>query len=357
MIEVKVSDLIAEKLEQLDIRHAFGIIGAGNVHLFEAVSRRGFTEIVCVHHEQAATMAMQTYYRSCGRMAAALLTTGGGATNGVTGVVSAWMDSMPGLVIAGNENSKFTKVDNPLRIWGVQGYDTVDMVRKVTKYASRVVDPQLAIFELEKAASIALDERPGPVWVEIPMNVQASRIDASAIPHFTPPVVDKRWSATAEEADIASVVGSLKSSRRPILWLGQGIRLAGAVDELHGLIEMLDIPALVTWNGIDMIESTHPRVIGRAGVYGQRAGNFALQNSDYVLAIGTRLAIPQIGYELSELARGASIDVVDVDVLEGRKLGDRVHRFIHADAGEFIRALKRAVPDGIGSKAEWLDQC
>ena len=130
---IKVADRIAELLEELGITHAFGIIGAGNVHIFEAITRRGFTEIVCVHHEQAATMAMQTYYRTRGKIAAVLLTTGGGSTNGVTGIVSAWMDSLPGLVIAGNENSKFTHTDNPLRIWGVQGYDTVAMVEKVTK--------------------------------------------------------------------------------------------------------------------------------------------------------------------------------------------------------------------------------
>ena len=136
--KLKVSDLIAEALEDLDIKHVFGIIGAGNVHLFEAIARRGFTEIICVHHEQSACMATQTYYRSCGRLSASLLTTGAGSTNAVTGVVSAWADSIPGLVIAGNENSKFTKPESPYRMWGVQGYDSVDMVHKVTKYAHRV---------------------------------------------------------------------------------------------------------------------------------------------------------------------------------------------------------------------------
>jgi len=129
--KVKVSDLLAQTLEELGIRHIFGMIGAGNVHLFESISQRGYTEIVCIHHEQAATMAMQTYYRMHGRLAACLLTTGAGASNGVTGVLSAWADSIPGLVIAGNENSKFTKLDNPLRMWGVQGYDSVDMVKKL----------------------------------------------------------------------------------------------------------------------------------------------------------------------------------------------------------------------------------
>lgn len=356
MSQVKVANLIAEKLEQFDIRHAFGIIGAGNVHLFEAISKRGFTEIVCVHHEQAATMAMQTYYRQSGRIAAVLLTTGGGSTNGVTGVVSAWMDSMPGLIIAGNENHKHTRPDNLLRIWGVQGYDSVDMVRKVTKYAVRVTDPQQTVCELEKAAFVTLDQRPGPVWIEIPMSIQSSMVDPASIPHFIKPEPSKAQAAGVAPAEMASVIESLKKAQRPVLWLGQGIRLAGAVDQLPALLDSLDIPALVTWNGMDMVDSSHPRVVGRAGVYGQRAANFVLQNSDYVLAIGTRLAIPQIGYELTELARHAAIDVVDIDELEGKKLGDRVRHFIHCDAGVFVHALREAASHGIGAKTDWLAQ-
>ncbi len=352
--EAKVSDQVALLLEQMGIRHAFGIIGAGNVHLFESITRHGYTEIVCVHHEQAATMAMQTYYRTHGKLATALLTTGGGATNGVTGVVSAWADSVPGLVIAGNENGKYCYPENPLRRWGVQGYDSVQMIEKVTKYATRVTDPALTLFELEKAAHIALDRRPGPVWVEIPMSVQSSCIDVDALVRFEPERVPRL--APAQDA-VARVVESLRTAKRPVLWLGHGIRLAGATRQLTQLVEELDIPALVSWAGIDMLDSNHPRVIGRAGVYGQRAANFVLQNSDYILSIGNRMAIPQVGYDLSELARGAQIDVVDIDEVEGTKLGARVREFIHADAGAFIDALRASAHGGIGTKTDWLAQC
>jgi acetolactate synthase-1/2/3 large subunit len=351
---VKISDQIAQLLEELDIRHAFGIIGAGNIHLFESITRRGFTEIVCVHHEQAATMAMQTYYRTCGRLAVALLTTGGGATNGVTGVVSAWADSIPGLVIAGNEHSKHTRLESPLRMWGVQGYDSVGMIEKVAKYASRVTRPAEALAELRKATGIALAGRPGPTWVEIPMDVQSARLTASEMQVFVSEVATPK---APTDARLASVIAALRRAERPLLWLGNGIRLAGAVDELPALLDTLDIPALVSWAGIDMIDSSHPRVIGRAGVYGQRAANFALQNSDYILAIGTRLAIPQVGYDLSELARAATIDMVDIDPTEGDKLGGRLNSFIHADAGAFVRALRVAAADGVGSKAAWLERC
>ena len=352
--EIKVSDAVAVLLEELGVKHAFGIIGAGNVHLFESITRRGYTEIVCVHHEQAATMAMQTYYRTHGRLAAALLTTGGGSANGVTGVVSAWADSVPGLVIAGNENGKFCTPENPLRMWGVQGYDSVQMVERITKYAVRVTDPTQTLYQLGKAAYIALDRRPGPVWVEIPMSVQSARLEVSSLENFKPDVTPRLGPSNVV---ITRVVEALRKAQRPVLWLGHGIRLAGAADRVVSLINELNIPALVSWAGIDMVDSDHPRVFGRAGVYGQRSANFVLQNSDYVLAIGTRLAIPQVGYDLAELARSAEIDVVDIDETEGHKFGDRVREFIHADAGSFIDALRQAASKGIGAKTEWLERC
>ena len=355
--KVKVSELIAQTLEELEIEHIFGIIGAGNVHLFEAISRRGYTEIICVHHEQAACMAMQTYYRICGKLSASLLTTGAGSTNGVTGVVSAWADSIPCLVIAGNENSKFTKPDSPYRMWGVQGYDSVDMVRKVTKYAHRVTSSDQAAYELKKAAHIALDQRPGPCWIEIPMDLQASRIDPASAVQFVAPV-PKVYSTPELSEQVDSVIDALLSAQRPLLWLGHGIRLAGAEMQIEPLLNLLRVPALVSWAGIDMIDSSHPMVFGRAGVYGQRASNFILQNCDYLLTIGTRLAIPQIGYDLSELARGARIDVVDIDPVEVAKHQARVQQMIVCDAAVFMQTLtERLQRRVIQSRVDWLAKC
>lgn len=354
---MKVSDLLAEALENLGIQHVFGIIGAGNVHLFEAISRRGYSEIICVHHEQAACMAVQTYYRTNGRLAAALLTTGAGSTNGVTGVVSAWADSIPCVIIAGNENSKFTFPDNPLRMWGVQGYDSVDMVRRVTKYATRVTKPELAVYELDKAAHIALDARPGPCWIEIPMDIQASRMARESMQPFAIPAAAEYLNAQVA-AQVDSTVAALLAAERPLLWLGHGIRLAGAQQLIAPLLETLGVPALVSWAGIDMIDSSHPLVFGRAGVYGQRAANFILQNSDYVLAIGTRLALPQVGYDLTELARGARIDVVDIDATEVAKHKSRIEQAILCDARIFIDALAaRLTTLAMPPKSAWIAQC
>lgn len=353
----KVSDLVAETLEHLGIKHVFGIIGAGNVHLFEAITRRGYSEIICVHHEQAACMAVQTYYRTHRRLAVALLTTGAGSTNGVTGVVSAWADSIPCLIIAGNENSKFTHPENPLRMWGVQGYDSCQMVSRVSKYAERVIKPEQAVYELEKAAHLALDGRPGPTWVEIPMDLQSKIIQRGALEHFEAPAGPQK-PIPEVLTQIDNAIESIMQAERPVLWLGNGIRLAGAEHKIAPLLERLGTPALLSWAGIDMIDSDHPLVFGRAGVYGQRAANFILQNSDYVLAIGTRMAIPQIGYDLNELARQAQIDVVDIDPYEAAKHSQRIDQSIVCDARLFIDALiSQLGTRQIASKAAWIQKC
>jgi acetolactate synthase-1/2/3 large subunit len=304
-------------------------------------------------------MAMQTYYRTSGTVTATLVTTGAGSTNALTGVVSAWMDSIPGVVIAGNENSKYTTDDNPLRIWGVQGYDSVAAVRDVTKYAQRVTDPRKVIYELSKAFHIASTGRPGPCWIEIPMNIQSAMVDEADLEVFDPAAYDAEIPATASPtAQIDAVVARLEAAQRPVLWLGHGIRLAGAVDLIEPLLARLNAPALVTWAGIDLIDSDHPLVYGRAGVYGQRAANFVLQNSDFVLAIGTRLAIPQVGYDLTELAREATFAVVDIDPLEVNKHASRTTEAICADAGDFLRQfLARTAQTAFPDWSAWRTQC
>jgi acetolactate synthase-1/2/3 large subunit len=353
-----VSDLLAKTLEDLGIKHVFGIIGAGNVRLFESIAKRGFTEIICVHHEQAACMAVQTYYRACGQLSVALLTTGAGSTNGVTGVVSSWADSIPCLIIAGNESSVHTNTSNPLRMWGVQGYDSCGMVSSVTKKAHRITAAEDVVAGLKGAAKIALSGRPGPVWLEIPMDVQGKMVAASSsvIPNFHPKEAALEKDHLVLQID--QITSALVNAERPVLWLGNGIRLAGGVDEMTELVEKLGFPVLVSWAGIDMLDSDHPLVIGRAGVYGQRAANLTLQNSDYVLAIGTRLSISQVGYDLSELARMARIDVVDIDAAEALKHGDRVTEAVVCDAKYFIKSISDQLSElTILPRPRWLEMC
>lgn len=352
----KVSDYVADFLESKEIRHVFGIVGAGNAHLFDSISQKGYTEIICVHHEQAATMAMQTYFRITGRICASIVTTGGGSTNAITGVVSAWMDSIPGIIISGNENSKYTHLENPLRIWGVQGYDSVEMVKKVTKYADRVMSSQEVSFKLEKAYQVALDGKPGPTWIDIPMNIQALKMPMEDY-HFPQMDFSNPKSCNLQK-QCEEVLGMINASSRPLIWLGHGIRLANATHLIEPLLNKFKIPAIVSWAGLDMIESDHPYIFGRAGVYGQRAANFILQNCDFLLTIGTRLAIPQIGYDLNELARGAKIVVIDIDEDEVLKHEDRVTLPIQADAKDFIQALLDEQNEKeLTNFSKWYQQC
>ncbi|MCX8480889.1 MAG: thiamine pyrophosphate-binding protein [Sediminibacterium sp.] len=356
---MKIADQIADFLERKKIKHIFGIIGAGNAHIFDSIYKKGYTEIICVHHEQAATMAMQTYYRTSGKITVALLTTGGGSTNGITGVVSAWADSIPGLIISGNENDKYVNLHKDLRMWGVQGYDSSGMVSKVTKYSTQVLQANETIAELEKAYQIALSGRPGPCWIDISMNIQAANIEKekmSRLQMFTsiennilPPHKIQKY--------IDNLIEKIQHSKRPLFWLGNGIRLANAQHLVQPLIEKFQIPTILSWAGIDLIDSNHPLVFGRAGTYGQRCANFILQNCDLLICIGTRLAISQIGYDINELAREAKIWVIDIDQYELEKYQDRYETTIHENAFDFMDLFIKSNSDNTIHFNNWLSQC
>jgi acetolactate synthase I/II/III large subunit len=357
-MKIKVSDYIARFLKERSVRHVFGIIGSGNAHIFDSIHNAGYTEIVCVHQEQAACMAAMTYYRTSGVVSAALLTTGAGSLNGVTGVVSAWADSIPLLAISSNENSKHTRPDNPLRMWGIQGYDSVAMIQGVVKYAARVMEPARIRHELEKAWFLATSGRPGPVWIDVPMNVQSALVEESELAAFDPAELDASARKPAlDVARVRAIWDAFRRAKRPLLWLGHGIRLAGAAELLPGFLDAAGAPALASWAGIDMVDSAHPLVYGRAGVYGQRSANLILQNCDFLLTIGTRLAIPQVGYEIGELARAAKIVVVDIDPTEAAKYPQRMEALV-ADAGDFLRASLEHLKKAPGrAPVEWIAHC
>lgn len=356
----KACDFIADFLADQGVRHIFGIVGAGNAQIFDAITRRGFTEIICVHHEQAAVMAATTYFRTTGTVSVALLTTGAGSTNGITGVLSAWMDSMPVLIISGNENSRFTHAQNPLRIWGVQGYDSTRMVEDITKWNYRLMEPEKVLGAISFGYSIARQSRSGPVWVDIPMNIQASQVDEtkleSVVPHAVRGQKNDQDNVFDAETGTIEIQKILATAERPLLWLGNGIRLARAEHRVIELVERLQIATLVSWQACDILDASHSLCFGRAGVYGQRAANFVLQNCDALICIGTRLSIPQVGYDMTEFARAAQIAVIDIDPTELLKHGDRIQVPILSDAGSFIDLLLARTKESF-YRAEWLAQC
>ena len=358
----KVSDLIAEFFEKKGVKHAFGIIGSANAHIFDSIFYNSKIELICPHHEQAATMAVQTYWKVSGQPTFALVTAGAGSSNAITGVLSAWADSIPCLIISGQENARYITPDFDRRMYGIQGYDSPFAVSKMTKYGARVMAPEQTLYELEKAWHTATTGRPGPCWLDFPLSVQTAMVEESTLPHFTPEPAAPAVAPGQGEAlrrEVTATLARLRTAKRPLLWLGVGLRLAGAQDEVKRFVESLGVPALLTWSAIDLLPAGHPLVIGSAGVYGQRAANLILQSCDCLVTIGTRLAIPQIGYEVGELARAAKdITVVDIDPTELKKYPERYNHPVRADAGDFIReTMRQLAVTPLPAPREWLDWC
>ncbi len=352
------ADALAKVLEELGVAVVFGITGAGNLAIYDAIARRGSARTVFVHHEQAAVMAAQGYSRTTGRLGVVLVTTGGGSTNALTGIVGANMDSIPVLVITGNESSIHTNPDNILRIWGTQGFDSKAVFEPVAKGAFRVRNADEIRQVVADAAQLAMSPRAGAVTVDVPMDIQRKSLTTSLdVPaeqaaRITAPVFD-RVSARRDAGRIADL---LREARRPVLLLGNGLRQGMPRRRVRELVRTLGIPTLLSWSGADLLEAEHPLNFGKSGVYGDRYSNMIVQNSDLVISIGSRLAIPQMSYDPADYARGARVVVVDIDPVELRKfVGDRWER-IEADAGTLFEALGDAV--GTWNDADaWTERC
>jgi len=342
---VKVSDLIAEFLKVKKIDTVFGIIGSANSHIFDSIHKLGYTKIINTHHEQAAVMAMGAYYRASGKLSAAIVTAGGGVTNAVTGVVSNWADSIPGIIISGQENYNYVSTQEDLRMYGTQGLNITKMLSDVTKKAvafDNDMDIQTVLEILDHTTTVG---RPGPVWLDVPMNLQAKMVERRDWKFIEPITI---------ETDIELIVDEINKSKRPVIVGGNGIRLSGAKKEFNDLLNYLRIPTLLTWSGIDLLEDTNPNFFGRFGLYGQRAANFIVQNADLVIVLGSRLALPQVGYDFSQFARGAKIIVVDIDELEGTKYPVE---FVWGDCKTVINKLIQSSYMTWGYKEEWVNHC
>lgn len=356
MVTSKVSDIIAEFLEEAGIKVIFGIIGSANSYIFDSINRRGYTQIVCVHHEQAAVMAMGAYYRTCGKMSAALVTAGAGSSNAITGVMSNWADSIPGIIISGQEQSKFLDKYEGMRMYGIQGFDSPKMVRDITKHSKTVTDEHTIQSDLEYAHFITQTPRPGPVWLDIPFDVQNKSIDVRKW-NLTPAHKLMQFDAApvAMQMDLDYVLKNLKEAKRPVIWSGHGVRLGGMKEEFRELVRQLKVPVILSWSGIDLLHDKDPFYFGRGGVCGMRYSNFIIQNSDFLLAIGNRLSLLQTGYDVSQFAPHAKVAMVEVDQNEWKKHATKCDDVILMDCRTFIKELadtKQTFP-----KQEWLDYC
>jgi len=355
---IKLSDYVVRFVADLGVKHVFMVTGGGAMHLNDSVGTCGDFDFVCNLHEQAAAMAAETYGKLAG-LGAAFVTTGPGGTNAVTGVAGAFLDSTPMLVVSGQVKRADLKRESGVRQLGVQEVDIVSIVAPITKYAVTVMDPSSIRFHLEKAAFLARSGRPGPVWIDIPLDVQGAMIDESTLSGFE--VTDAIRPSVDPEAlalDVRETIESLHRATRPVLLIGNGVRLAGAQQELIRLVERLEVPVLKTWLAHDMISDDHPLSCGRPGPVAPRGANFALQNSDWMLSIGARLDLVVTGYAPEKFARCAHKIMVDIDAAELERLRPHVARSLQYDAGEFIREmlnqLGRGMPNAGGA---WLARC
>src|SRR6056300_273002 len=338
----KVSDVIVSFLLEKGITTVFGIIGSANSHIYNSCAEAGI-KILNTHNEQAAVLAAGAYYRTSGKLALALVTAGGGATNAVTGIVSLWADSTPVIIITGQGKAEYVKNHASRRMYGTQGFDIVHMVSKTTKYA-KLVDASSVQDELEYAYTTALSGRMGPVLLDFPFDVQSSVITPRLWTWDTPSVIIP----TTEE--IERVRQLVENSKRPVILAGHGIKLSKSVELFKSRMKSFNIPTLLTWSAIDIIDHNNPLFFGSPGVYGQRSANFIFQKCDLLITLGTRLTIPQTGYDMKEVARNATIVMVDIDESEFKEFVDFP---IRADCGGFLEKMS-----GVKSSCDsWIQEC
>jgi acetolactate synthase-1/2/3 large subunit len=348
---IKVSDVVAEFLKHKQIDTVFGIIGSANSHIFDSIQNLGYTKIICTHHEQAAIMAMAAYYRASGKLSAAIVTAGAGASNAITGVVSNWADSIPGFILSGQEPSTYLDIHKNLRMYGTQGFSAYEMVKNVTKYSNVLTNPNTIQTELETLYNISVTGRPGPTWLDIPLDSQAKKVKFKSFSNYSNKSL--RITDAYEYAD--GIIKLINESKRPLILGGMGIKLSGAKDKFKQLINSTQIPTTLSWSGIDLLPTNNSNNYGRFGLYGQRAANFIAQNADLIVVLGSRLALPQVGYDFSQFARGAKIVVVDVDELELNKY-EKTIKYNH-DVNIVLDKLLENISKIKPNISEWKNKC
>ncbi|MGA8344390.1 MAG: thiamine pyrophosphate-binding protein, partial [Candidatus Sulfotelmatobacter sp.] len=342
---MKLSDYVVRFVADQGVKHVFLVTGGGAMHLNHSLGSETAIEPVCNSHEQASAMCAEGYAKATNHLGVCMVTTGPGGTNAVTGVTGAWLDSTPMLVISGQvkrPDRMFDKDGRPLgmRQLGVQEVDIVSIVKPITKYAVTVLDANDIRYHLEKAVYLAFQGRPGPVWIDIPLDVQASPIEApSALRGFDPRELTEPPADASLKEEVRRVLQKLNQAERPLLFAGNGIRLAHAEREFEQIRTLLEIPTVATWCAADLVPSNDPLYVGRPGSVAARGANFALQNSDFLLAVGVRLDFAITGYAPQNLARGAHKAVVDIDEAELKKLHPHVQQPIHSDAKRFLTEL------------------
>ena len=356
----RLADYVADFLVNHGVSDCFSVVGGGAMHLNDALGHKEGLKVTYNHHEQASAIAAEAYARLDNKIAALCVTTGPGGTNAITGVLGGWLDSIPMFVLSGQVRydttarytSQFTD-GLPLRAVGDQEYDIVKSVEHMTKYAVMLENPNDIRYVLEKAWHLATTGRPGPVWVDIPVNFQGGFIETDGLVGYDPAEDDKQLPNKISDEVIKTVLEKIKNAKRPVFHAGYGIRLSGGYEVFKEVAEKLNIPVVTYWNAIDLIETDNPLYCGRAGNMGDRPGNFAIQNADLILAVGTRISIRQVGYNWKTWAREAEVIMVDIDPAEMKKHTIHVDMPIWAHAKDFLNKINSSVNEKVNNNQDW----
>ena len=367
----RLADYVADFLVSKGIIDCFTVVGGGAMHLNDALGHKEGLHCTYNHHEQGSAIAAEGYARLNNKIAALCVTTGPGGTNAITGVVGGWLDSIPMLVLSGQVrydttaryNEQFTE-GYKLRAVGDQEFDITKSVSCMCKYAVMIEDPKMIRFALEKAYHLATTGRPGPSWLDIPVNYQGCFIETDELPAYEGSDEQKKDDALLppelSEDTVNVILEKIKNAKRPVLYAGNGIRLSGGYADFRDAVEKLGIPVCTYWDAIDLIETEHPLYVGRGGNMGDRPGNFAVQNADLVLAVGNRLPIRVVGYNWKTWAREAEVIMVDIDPAELRKPTIHVEMPVHADAKDFFKKINKILEgkkETVFAGKEWVSIC
>ncbi len=352
---MRVADFVIKFLEEKKIDTVFTVSGGGSIFLCDALYKAKKLKYVSCHHEQAVSFATESFSRINNKPGAAIITTGPGGTNCTTGVACCWIDSVPSIFISGQVYSNQTIGNSGLRQVGVQEFDIINMVKSSTKYAVIVKNPKDIKYHLEKAYHLSTNGRPGPVWIDIPANIQNAKIKPNKLKGFREK--KKLIKIKNIKKKIKRIAKLLTKSKRPILHLGQGVKISNSEKYLRIILNKYKIPFALTWNASDLIESSHPSYIGRPGAFAERGTNFIIQNCDLHIAVGTRLPFMVTGYDAKDFARNAKKVMVDIDKIELNKSNVKPDEKICCDAKYFLKVLMKYLPKKINLSKQWIAYC
>lgn len=356
---VRLSDYVFSFIAGLDVKEIFAVCGGGSMHLVDSVGINKELKYIATHHEQAAAMAAEGYSRISGNLGVALVTSGPGGTNTITGVCGAWIDSIPIIFISGQVTTDTLIGNTGLRQFGIQEANIIELVKPITKYAVTITDPTQIKYYLQKVIYLATSGRPGPVWLDIPLDIQSKIINPRELISFNPNELKEKKHTRLLKSQVKKCIELLRKAKRPVIISGYGIRLAKAERVFQDLIDKLKIPVVCSWTSSDLLPYIHNLYVGRSGIMGDRSGNFTVQNSDLLLIIGSRMSIPQVGYNYSVFAREAKKIMVDIDEKEMKKTSLKIDLPINADAKEFLLELLTQIKERkiILDCLDWIKRC